>query len=109
MKLEFQGDTAVLRNIDELSVANSRTVRARLSATLTHQHRNVVLDLSSTRFMDSCGLGVLIWLRRFMADRNGCLSLQDPAPSVLLLLGLTRLEHSFNVTHFRSVAPALAS
>lgn len=59
--------------------------------------RGIVVDLSAVSVMDSCGLSVLIGLRKLVDERQGRLVLCGASPIIQRLLVITRLDRVFDV------------
>jgi len=59
--------------------------------------RRFVVDLSAVQIMDSCGLSVLIGLRKIVDENQGRLVLCQVSPIIQRLLGITRLDRVFEV------------
>lgn len=57
---------------------------------------NIVLDVSGVRMIDSSGLGTLVALLKVLGTERE-LTLRHPAPSVIGLLKLTRMDRVFRV------------
>ena len=66
-------------------------------AALPDELRNIEIDLSQTNFLDSCGLGALISLRKTANSRNGKVRLLNPPPRVQLLFRVTRMHKIFEI------------
>ena len=69
--------------------------------------KNVVIDLSKTKFMNSSGLGMLISGMTTMRNAGGDLRLANVADRIQSLLVITKLITVFK--HFDSVDEAVAS
>ena len=69
--------------------------------------KNVVVDLSKTKFMNSSGLGLLISGMTTMRNAGGDLRLANVADRIQSLLVITRLITVFK--HFDSVDEAVTS
>lgn len=69
--------------------------------------KNVVVDLSKTKFMNSSGLGLLISGMTTMRNAGGDLRLANVADRIQSLLVITKLITVFK--HFDSVDEAIAS
>jgi len=100
MKIHQDGDTLRISEIPELSAANSQAFRDRVHATLPAQLKMIEIDLATTSFIDSCGLGALIALHRAASNSNGSgvpIRLVNPTPPVQQLIELTQMHRLFEV------------
>ena len=98
MKIENQGACLCISDIAELTAVNSASFRDQISAVLPGAPAVIEIDLSSTRFVDSSGLGALFALYRAMAQRNGSvLRLLNPRPEIRQLLELTQMQQLFEI------------
>jgi anti-sigma B factor antagonist len=57
--------------------------------------RSVHLDLSTVSYLDSCGLGMLVLLRKRLARRGVGVTLFDVQPQVRRVLEITGLNRAF--------------
>ena len=105
MKTHCAGDTLVVSGIKELDAATARALRQAVSTAWSDELKYIEIDLAETVFMDSFGLGALVWLRKLVADRNGRVRLLNPVPSTEQILALTRLYRVFDIVRHR---PAVA-
>lgn len=79
----------------EITATNAETVWRRTEAhvrTLTAAHREVVIDLSAVRFLDSTGAGLMVRSRKLALHEGGQLTFANPPEVVLNVLRLARLE-----------------
>jgi anti-sigma B factor antagonist len=97
MKFEIRGETLSVLGIRELGADNSQAFREEVRAALPDKLRNIEIDLSQTNFLDSCGLGALISLRKTATSRNGKVRLLNPSPRVQLLFDVTRMHKIFEI------------
>jgi anti-sigma B factor antagonist len=97
MNIQVQGETLRISNLKELGSANSNDVRDRARAALTPSQKNIDIDLSEIKLLDSCGLGMLISLHKTTCSRQGSLRILNPTPGVLQILELTRLHRIFDI------------
>src|SRR6185295_18955458 len=80
MKFEVRGETLTVVEVRELRAENFQDFRERVRAAMPAKLRNIEIDLSQTSFLDSCGLGALISLRKTAKSRNGKVRLLYPNP-----------------------------
>lgn len=97
MKIQTQGETLRISEVEQLGAANSNSFRDEARAALTEQQKNIEIDLSQTQFLDSCGLGSLIALHKTACSRQGMVRLKNPTPPVLQILELTRMNRIFDI------------
>jgi anti-anti-sigma factor len=57
----------------------------------------LVIDLSSTRTIDSAGLGALMLIQRLAAERRQAVVLRGPSEEIRFLLVLTKLADLFHI------------
>ena len=97
MKFEIRGETLSVVGVRELGAENWQSFREEVRAALPDKLRIIEIDLSQTNFLDSCGLGALISLRKTATSRNGKLRLLNPTPRVRLLFDVTRMHNIFEI------------
>src|SRR6266481_2819630 len=97
MKFEVRGETLTVVEVRELGAENFQDFRERVRAAMPARLRNIEIDLSQTSFLDSCGLGALISLRKTANSRNGKVRLLNPPPRVQLMFDLTRMHKVFEI------------
>ncbi len=81
----------------ELTAVTFTPFRESTRAAMTSAHKRLDVDLESTSFVDSSGLGALIALHKTMEARHGSMRLIHPRQSVLQLLELTRMHRMFEI------------
>lgn len=92
-----EGDHDILAPQGEVDLASYTYLRDRISELIDGGRANVVVDLSSTAFLDSTALGALIGGRRRAYAAGGSFALVCDNPHLLRLFELTRLDLVFNV------------
>ena len=97
MKIQMRGDTLEISEVKELGAANANLFRDNARKAMTNGQQNIDIDLSQTRFVDSCGLGALIALHKTACDRKGRLRLVNPTSAVQQILELTRLHRVLEI------------
>ena len=99
MKIHDSGDILTVTNIKELAAGNAETFREEVRAALPPDVKAIEIDLSDTEFVDSCGLGALISLYKFVNNGNEAVPVRllNPTPPVQQLFELTRLHRVFEI------------
>jgi anti-sigma B factor antagonist len=106
MRLVVDGDTISIGEINELGAENCRAFRDRVCSAWPNECRNIEVDLSKTDYLDSCGLGALISLRKMASSRQGKVRLLNPTPRVQLLFDVTRMHRMFEIVGPAPSVPA---
>jgi anti-sigma B factor antagonist len=91
MRIEHHGDTLRVFGVKALQAANAPAFQDAVQAAVTDAVRRIEIDLSRVAFLDSCGLGTLLALRKLVSSRGGVVRLLHPTPPALQVLELTRL------------------
>lgn len=97
MKLEVKGETLSIGGLRELGAENSVEFKEQVQAALPDRLARIEVDLSQISFLDSCGLGALISLRKAANSRNGTVCLVNPSPRVQMLFDVTRMHKLFEI------------
>ena len=90
----------------EIDASTEESFRDRLTSVLSDGVTRVVVDLKGVNFMASAGIGVLMGVRRVLADGGGHLVLAAPHGEVAQVLAMTGVSDVIPVT--KSVADAVA-
>ena len=88
--------TAVLSVIGELDLASAPHFREAVGAVMGTGARSVVVDLSGSDFIDSSGIGALMWAEHRLQAVGGDLTTkgcQPPVERAFKLAGLSQLIH----------------
>lgn len=97
MKFLHTSETLEISDLDGLDASNSVQFRDQVRASLNAAQRFIEIDLSTTTFLDSNGLGALIALHKTTCSRNGLVRLINPTPPIQQILELTRMHRIFEV------------
>ena len=76
----------------ELDIATAAQFRAAIATLLGTGCRLVVVDLADTSFLDSSGLGALVWAAHRMHGAGGRLTVVNPDDQVRKILRITGVE-----------------
>lgn len=92
-----EGTTATIRVRGELDAYTAPNLDDLCRALFDDGVRDVVVDFTSTSFLDSSGLRALLSSHRRFGDVGGSLTVIDPSEPVLRLLEITGLTAHFGV------------
>ncbi|GAA3726309.1 STAS domain-containing protein [Streptomyces tremellae] len=101
------GGWALLVLWGEADAAVVPALRAAVDALVAQHRAHMVWDLQDVTFMDSAGLGCLVYAMRLAEARQGVVRLAGAVPQVLRLLDLTGLGTVVEV--FPDVRSAVAT
>lgn len=87
--------TLVLKG--ELDIATAPGLRERLIELFTGGVREVVIDISGLRYVDSVGLGILVGGLKRYREASGDLHLRHPQEQVSQVLEITGVAQLFEV------------
>jgi anti-sigma B factor antagonist len=97
LKVGGFGGHAVVALHGDLDLASVPAVVSHLIAGVEACGPSVIVDLAGLEFIDCCGLGVLVRVRKWTREGGGDLLLAAPQQHVRRLLRLTGLEGVFSM------------
>lgn len=104
------GGVGVVLPVDgDVDVATAPLLRQRLDSLLDNGRSEVVVDLSAVGFLDSSGLGALVWGLKKAKARGGWVRLVVVEPRVHRMFELTGLDRTFQIFDTISLAQAVGS
>lgn len=97
-----ESQTTLLKPLDEhLNYAHAEVLKTGLKAACAERLeagcRRFVLDLSGVNVMDSCGLSVLISVKKLLDQEGAALLMAGPSPMIKRLLVITKLDRVFDI------------
>lgn len=98
MKLKHENyDRVTVVNVQgDITVDEIEPLRRLLEERLEKDTRDFVLDFSTTEFLDSKALELMLWLQEKADENLGQVRLAGPTDNVRRILRLTRLDHHFD-------------
>ena len=88
-----------------LDAVIATTFRDALVERIERGHRNIVLDLAQVSFMDSSGLGAVVYVMKHLGHK-GRLHICGVTPAVMAVLKLTRMDRVLKTFESRQAAIA---
>jgi anti-sigma B factor antagonist len=109
MKIKTQdyGNIAVVELQGELDGEIAGLLRSSISGIVEARRVGIVLDMSCVGFIDSEGLGLLLWVRDFCSQNNCQLRLAGLDENCSKILEVTRLDKGFD--RYAELAEAVKS
>lgn len=94
-----EDNKAVVRPAGEDIVAASiPELRSKMRAVVDEGVRNLVIDLTDVRMVDSCGIGLLISAYNSLRKLGGSLAVVHASPEILQLFQTMRMHQHFSVS-----------
>ena len=97
IQTETKGDTTLVRLAGKLSSQEEEAFKLVIVGLAAQGKVKVVLDMSQVTFVDSRGLGILIWAMKNMRQRGGDVSIFGITKPVMELFELTQLHLAFRI------------
>lgn len=100
MNLQFvnkNGSTTVLINETRLDIQNAAQLRELLLDLIYQGHRHLLLDLKKVAFIDSSGLGALVYGLREAKKNGGTIRVSSLSEHVADMFSITRLNKIFEI------------
>jgi anti-sigma B factor antagonist len=92
-----EGEVLVVDVDGQLIVGNRQELKTRILEELENGSRKFLVDFSSTAYIDSSGLGVLVSLSKKVREQGGELRLSSLNPDLKTLFELTKLDSLFRI------------
>jgi anti-sigma B factor antagonist len=99
-----QGDITVIDVEGQLIVGNRQELKQKVLEELEKGGRKFLIDFSSTGYIDSSGLGVLVSLSKKIREQGGELRLANLNEDLRTLFELTKLDTLFHIATNREEA-----
>jgi anti-anti-sigma factor len=94
----------VVSEVEKLDTLSAPDLKTQFIALLKDGQRNIIVDLSQTRYCDSSGLSALLTGNRLCREHEGSFAICGLQPGVEKLIQISRLQDVFNITPLRNEA-----
>jgi anti-sigma B factor antagonist len=101
-----QDDITIIDVEGQLIVGNRQELKQKVLEELERGARKFMIDFSSTGYIDSSGLGVLVSLSKKIREQGGELRLANLNEDLRTLFELTKLDTLFHIASDRGEALA---
>ncbi|GAA5644693.1 STAS domain-containing protein [Vibrio proteolyticus] len=97
-KIEMNDTVLTLMINGNLDADGSRTVQPHIDEVITkHAHGEVEIDFSHVQFLDSSGVGALVYLYKRLIERERVMRLENVSGQPLEIINLLRIERAIPV------------
>ncbi len=104
-QLCFHADTPVICTCQEMDLYTSPRLEELANMLIGMSHRRLVVDLSSTTYLDASTIGVLIRIARALENKGGQLALYDPKDPIRKIFRIVNLDEYIPI--YRSLQSAV--
>lgn len=87
--------TTVIEPHGQLNMLAAPRFRQLITDVISHGDKQIVVELSATNFMDSSGLGALVFGLKSAREAGGDLRIAAPTDQISAVLALTKLDTVF--------------
>lgn len=94
----------VISEVEKLDAVHAADIKSELVFLIKSGHKNIVVDLEKTRYIDSSGLSALLTGNRLSHDQNGSYVLCCLQPAVEKLVSISQLTSVFEIAPTRNEA-----
>lgn len=88
--------------VGEVDIYTAEQFRAPIQTLIETKDKEIHLDLSDMKYIDSTGIGILIELRKAAMGKNLDMILINPQKNVIKLLQLTGVDQIFKILEEKS-------
>lgn len=92
VSIQHPGGVTELSLDGRLNMVTAARVREAIHEAIVSNAPSIAVDLSRTSFLDSSGLGALVWGLKAAREAGGDLKLLNPTEQVNLVLDLTNMN-----------------
>lgn len=96
--------TVVVSEVEKLDTLSAPDLKTELVFQLKSGNRNLIVDLTNTRYCDSSGLSALLTGNRLCKEINGTFALCGLQAPIEKLVNISQLQSVFNITPTRNEA-----
>lgn len=91
------GEELKIYPIGELDVYNTEDFKSQVEEIYLKDKKNILVDASQLDYLDSTGLGALIYILNLASEDGYVVALMNLKPSIRKLFTITKLDDSFEM------------
>ncbi len=95
--VQVEGTQATVYTAGEIDITSAPTLRTALTQCLAEGCTEVTVDMTDLEFIDSSGLGVLVWALKQLRTREGRLIVCNPPAIAQKVLGISGLSPHLDI------------
>lgn len=90
--VQVEGNRATVHTAGEIDITSAPILRSALTQCLAEGCTELTVDMTDLEFIDSSGLGVLVWALKQLRTRDGRLVIRNPPSIAQKILGISGLS-----------------
>ena len=90
--VRVEGNQATVYTAGEIDITSAPALRSALTQCLAEGCTELTVDMTDLEFIDSSGLGVLVWALKQLRTREGRLVVRNPPAIAQKILGISGLS-----------------
>ncbi|WP_071026143.1 STAS domain-containing protein [Peptoniphilus raoultii] len=94
---KVEEDSLILSLFGELDVYSTPKFKEEVKSAYEENKLNIILDCKNLEYMDSTGLGSLIYLLKIVNEDNKKISIKNLSKQILKLFKITKLDEIFEI------------
>ncbi|WP_122032213.1 STAS domain-containing protein [Aliivibrio sp. EL58] len=101
-QFESNAETLILSVQGDMDAIGCRDIQPAIDEVLQQEHHQVQIDLAQVAFLDSSGIGAIVYLYKRLIEKERTMQIQNAHGQPLELLKLLRIENAIpvnNTTH----------
>jgi anti-sigma B factor antagonist len=107
MRVKDTGKVVIVHVEDNLDQSNCLELQSRVISLIAHGRRDIVINLAGARYVNSAGIGVLVFISNLLKRYNRKLKLTALQPNVAAIIKTTHLDEMWEV--YEDLDQAVAS
>lgn len=96
-KIELTNETLTLQIDGNLDADGSRYAQQHIDEIIADQHGEVEIDFRNVRFLDSSGVGALVYLYKRLVERERQMRIENVTGQPLEIINLLRIDKAIPV------------
>jgi anti-sigma B factor antagonist len=97
MDIEKNKDVMIFKLSGEINLYNEKQIKEELTNKLEEGISSVIVDMNKVEFVDSSGIGMLIYLNKYIKTKGKIFSIRAVPPDVLKILKLGMIDKIINI------------
>ncbi len=90
-------DKWIFQPIGDVDIHNSEDFKSEILDLYNEENKDIIIDGSNLNYVDSTGLGALIYIYNEVHEKGNTIYLDNLKPNILKIIDITALDKVFNI------------